>query len=132
MNLHFQASSDSSVALISSTRGPRFKYWLGQWTSFEIWKLFFLIEPCVINSTGKGCPWHKTSLVCIEKFLVFSDKNLIAGLSKLCKEIVCSNISTFLTAVFFLLFNFKMKFFQIFGHLQYISDQELEKYPFWS
>ena len=104
MNLHFQASNYSSVALISSTRGPRFKYWLGQWTSFEIWKLFFfiepcVIEPCVINSTGKGYPWHKTFLTCIEKSLVFSDKNLIAGLSKLCKEIVCSNISTFFNRI---------------------------------
>ena len=36
------------------------------------------------------------------------------------------------TAVFFELFNFEMKIFQIFGLLQYISDQEFEKFSFWS
>ena len=34
------------------------------------------------------------------------------------------------TAEFFQLFNFKMKIFQILGHLQYISDQEFEKFSF--
>ena len=28
--------------------------------------------------------------------------------------------------------NFKIKFFQTLGHLQYISDQEFEKFSFWS
>ena len=36
------------------------------------------------------------------------------------------------TAVFFLLFNFKMKIFPIFGHLCIVSDQELEIFSFWS
>ena len=34
------------------------------------------------------------------------------------------------TAVFFQLFNFKMKTFPIFGHLQYISDRNWEKFYF--
>ena len=32
--------------------------------------------------------------------------------------------------VFFQLFKFKMKIFQIFDHLQYISDQKFEKFSF--
>ena len=34
------------------------------------------------------------------------------------------------TAVFFQLFNFKMKFFPILGHLYIVSDRELEKASF--
>ena len=36
------------------------------------------------------------------------------------------------TAVFFWLFNFKMKIFPIFGHLCFASDRKLEIFSFWS
>ena len=50
---------------------------------------------------------------------------LLKGISRIEKHEIMNLTDT---AVFFQLFNFKMKIFQILGHLQYISDQEFEKF----
>ena len=131
----------------SNTNFSKFQYKNAWFSKFVIWCRssvkscgFLLIKISTFNFISELCTFSSyfcSNWIFDKKLTIFTYSELnwlifqVQFTVSPLLDFKCSKIFDF-TVLLFHLFIFKMKFFQIIGHLCIVSDQEFENFSFWN